>query len=435
MQMKKLTKKLGLMLMLLLFPFLLTACGSTEVPNYGGSSEESDKKPTIDVSLKQGQVSQSAGLLTVPVLLTNTGTNDTVVSSRNFTLTIQGHEFKPFKIPKSPADFHMGLSSSGIFNDTLSFYLGTTLTKKQLKLVHLSYKMDNGKEKQATQMSASLDQSQSKSSLVNNMTQIGDYYNNILDYMSQAKKARLQGQSPASLNDRFQDSNYDRFRMWVLVNKKDPQNIILQVYNQTNTDIAIPFSDIELFDNNGNELLVDPDYRNAYLCVPHGKFEVISVPLEGKPDMTSDPFKLRVRGRNSSNESYFATDKTYYPIETVITNAKDISKAFALESDQYVKGSIKWSKPVLNFKARSLSVTVELNDLFSLTSNRTKYSLVGIDKDGTDGDIEIPKDVEPTTVDNDDPTQINMKFGDLKVLKSYKHIELRYNKKTLLKIK
>ena len=422
---------------LLLAPLFLTACASEQAaPDFGGESE-SQKQKTVDVSLYSGQPSQSAGLLTLPVILKNTGTNSTVVASRNFTLKIQGHTFKPFKIDKTPADFHMNLSSGEVFNDTLAFYLGTTLTQKQLKKIQLTYEMDNGNIRDAKYMSPNFDQSNTRSDITQNMKSIGDYYSDIKDYIKQSKQARSQGQSPNSLNNQFQDPDYDKFRVWTLINKKDPKNIILQVYNQTNTDIAVPFSDIELVSNSGDELQVDPEYRNNYLCVPHGKFEVITVPLEGKPDMTDSPFNLYVKSSNSgsSSNNFFSTKNTYYPIESVITDASDISGAFTLAPNQYTKGSIQWSKPVLNFKDRTFSCTVELNDLFTLKADRTKYSLVGIDKDGTDGDEEIPKDVQPLRISSNNPTQIDMKFGSLKVLETYHHIELRYDGKEILKVK
>lgn len=432
-----LKKALKFSSVLLIAPILLTACASQQAaPDFGGESE-SEKQKTVDVNLYSGQPSQSAGLLTLPVILKNTGTNSTVVASQNFALKIQGHSFKPFKIDKTPADFHMNLSSGEVFNDTLSFYLGTTLNQKQLKKIQLTYEMDNGKIKDAKYMSANFDQSNTRSDITASMKPIGDYYSDIKNYIKQNRQARSQGQAETSLSSQFQDSDYDKFRVWTLINKKDPKNIILQVYNQTNTDIAVPFSDIELVSNSGNELQVDPQYRNNYLCVPHGKFEVITIPLESKPDMTDSPFNLYVKSSNSggSSNNFFSTKNTYYPIESVITNASDISGAFTLAPNQYAKGSIQWSKPVLNFKDRTFSCTVELNDLFTLKADRTKYSLVGIDKDGTDGDEEIPKDVQPLKVSSNSPTQIDMKFGSLKVLQTYHHIELRYDGKKILKIK
>lgn len=432
----KFNKKIIASFILLSAPMLLSACASQEAtPDVSGSDEH--QRPTVDVSLRQGQLSQSAGLITMPVLLRNTGTNSTVVSSRNFALHIQGHTFKPFSVPNTSADFHEQLDSGSTFNDSLSFYLGTNLTKKQLRLVHLTYTMDNGKTRKAATMNASFDQEKTKSALTTNMKQVGDYYTDIKQYMQQVHNAKQQGEDIPSLKDQFQDSDYDKFRMWVLINKKDPQNIILQAYNQTNTDIAIPFSDIELVNKTGDELQVDPAYRNYYLCLPHGKFEIITVPLEGKPSMTQAPFTMRLKQSDDSGTSsnFFSTKNSYYPIESVITDAKDISTAFSLTPNQYAKGSINWSKPVLNFKDRTFKCTVDLNDIFALRSERTKYSLVGIDKDGTDGDIEIPKDVEPTKVSSDSPTQINMKFGSLKVLKTYKNIELRYDNKKIMEVK
>lgn len=428
-------KKASFILMLMLVPLMLTGCGSSQSSQMVSEQDDSEgetKQKTVDVQFLRGQVSQSAGLLTMPVLLKDTGTNDTVVSSRNFTLTIQGHDFKPFKITNTPADFHENLSSSGVFEDTLSFYLGTKLTTKQLKLIKLIYTMDNGKKKIAKTMSASTDQSNTENSIVDSMTKIGDYYQDITKYIKDDNEN-------SSLEDEFNDADYDKFKMWVLVNKQDSKNIILQVYNQTNTDIAIPFSEIELVDKTGDEFQVDPDYRRNYLCIPHGKFEVITIPLEAKPNMAKAPFTMRVRpsqtSATGSNNNFISTKKSYYPIECVVTDAKDISKAFSLTPDQYVKNNITWSKPVLNFKDRTFKCTVQLSDLFFLRADRAKYSLVGIDDDGTEGDEEIPKDVQPLKVNSDSPTQIDMRFGNLKLLKTYKHIELRYNNKKLMKVK
>lgn len=53
---------------LLLAPLFLTACASEQAaPDFGGESE-SQKQKTVDVSLYSGQPSQSAGLLTLPVI-------------------------------------------------------------------------------------------------------------------------------------------------------------------------------------------------------------------------------------------------------------------------------------------------------------------------------------------------------------------------------
>ncbi|MCT7871400.1 MAG: hypothetical protein N4Q18_10445, partial [Lactobacillus crispatus] len=85
----KLKKKIITSLILLFSPLFLSACASQQTaPDVSGTDEQ--KQPTVDVSLRQGQLSQSAGLITMPVLLRNTGTNSTVVSSRNFALHIQG---------------------------------------------------------------------------------------------------------------------------------------------------------------------------------------------------------------------------------------------------------------------------------------------------------------------------------------------------------
>ena len=413
----------------------LTACKSKPAPQFSNDSDsgQQQQKKTVAMELARGKITQSAGIMTIPIVLKNTGTNSTVINSQNFTLKIQGYKFKPMKIPGEASDYHLDFDQGNVFNNTISFYLGKKLTSSQLKYVQLYYKLDNGKEVKATQLTNSTSQNELQASYNQKSTDIGTYYKNIKDYTQQVKKAEKTGEQPASLNNTFQDSNYDRFKMWCVVPNKDSSNVIIKVLNQTNTDIEIPFDDIELSDKENDETRISPSYRNYTLLIPHGKYAMVTVPLESKVSKAGEPFTVKVR---TNNADFFSTSDAIYPIETVFSeNGSDISKLFSLTPDEYIKSQISWSNPKLDIDGNTLDVTVQVKDYFALRFKPKRFTLIGYNDDGTIGDKEISIHASPTSVSTSDPTKITIRFKDLSLLRQYTHIELKYKNRSLLKVK
>lgn len=425
-------KKVTVIATVALTMLTLTGCGNSETPHLAGSGLGTQRKQkTVDMSLARGKISQSSGLMTIPVVLKNIGTNSTVISSKNFTLEIQGHKFKPFAVPDEASDYHQDFDSNRTWNNTLSFYLGTTLAKGQLKYVNLYYQMDNGKKIKAKILTTSTDQSDIRSTLNHDMKSLGNYYQGIIDFTTKAKVAEKEGNS-LDLKDCFSDQDYDKFKIWVVIPKSDPSNVIIKILNQTNTDVSIAFNDLELVDKNNDETRVSPSYRNYFLIVPHGKYSMISLPLESKLQISQKPFTTKVRTR----DSFFSTKEAIYPIETVIsTNGKNINTLFSLTPKEYLNGNIFWSKPVLDIPNNKLFVTVEINDYFALHANAKAFSLVGLNADKTVGEKEICYKVSPKKITNSDPTSMTLKFKDLSMLKNYPHIELKYQNTKIMQVK
>lgn len=425
-------KKSKLTVVLFLATVLLSGCANNKMPDLSNKNSSSkvdqDKQPTVAIALARGKILQSSGLITIPVVLKNIGSNSTVISSKNFTLEVQGHKFNTFNAPGEASDYHQDFDSNRIWNNTLSFYLGTTLTPKQLQHVKLFYQMDNGKEIQAKVLTTSTNQNNIRSNLNNHMKSIGTYYSDITSFVKKNKEGE-----DISLKDSFSDPDYDKFKTWIVVPKKDPHNIIIKVLNQSNTDISISFNNIELVDRNNVETRVAPSYRNYFLIIPHGKYAMASVPMESKLDVSRKPFSTKVR---ADDNDFFSTQDAIYPIETVISsNGKDINSLFSLTPKEYKKCNISWSKPVLDFENNKLSVTVELKDYFALHAKAKAFSLVGVNKDKTIGDKEYCCKLSPAKITKSDPTDMILSFKDLSLLKTYSNIELRYKNSKIMQIK
>lgn len=413
----------------------LTACKSKPAPQFSEDStpRQQQQKKTVAMELARGKITQSAGIMTIPIVLKNTGTNSTVINSQNFTLKIQDYKFKPMKIPGEASDYHLDFNQGNVFNNTISFYLGKKLKPNQLKYVQLYYKLDNGKEVKASQLTNSTNQNDLQASYNQKSTDIGTYYKNIKDYTKQVKETEKTGGQPSSLNNTFQDSNYDRLKMWCVVPTKDSSNVIIKVLNQTNTDIQIPFDDIELSDKDNDETRISPSYRNYTLLIPHGKYAMVTVPLESKVIKEGEPYTVKVRTNDSA---FFSTSGAIYPIETVFSESgTNVNELFSLTPDEYVKSQISWSAPKLDIDGNTLAVTVQVKDYFALHFKPQRFTLIGYNDDGTIGDKEISIQASPTSVSTSDPTKITIRFKDLSLLKQYTHIELKYKNRSLLKVK
>ena len=96
-------QKSKLTVVLFLATVLLSGCANNKMPdltNKNSSSKvDQEKQPTVAIALARGKILQSSGLITIPVVLKNIGSNSTVISSKNFTLEVQGHKFNTFNAP------------------------------------------------------------------------------------------------------------------------------------------------------------------------------------------------------------------------------------------------------------------------------------------------------------------------------------------------
>ncbi|QTQ40860.1 hypothetical protein [Lactobacillus taiwanensis] len=416
---------------------LLVGCASSapqRMPD-DSTAQTQSKKKTIALDLARGKISQSSGLMSIPVFIKNTGTNSTVINSQNFTLEIQGHKFKPLKITGESSDFHLDFDTGNTYNNTISFYLGTTLKKNELKYVKLYYTMDNGKKVKASVLSTETNQNDLKVSNAQNLTDIGTYYKDILSYTKKIKDATKNDNEIPSVRNTFSDPNYDRFKMWVVIPKKDSKNAVIKVLNQTSTDISIPFDNIEVSDKDNDETRVQASYRNYTLVVPHGKTAMITLPLENEIDSKNGPYTAKFRTKDT-NSSFFSTKDALYPVETVFSdNGNDISKLFTLTPDQYTSKQIEWSKPKLNFQDNTLTITAQLKDYFAMRFDPKNFNLVGYNSDSTIKDKELAIAASPKTIKSGDPVDIVIKFKDLSFLKDCSNIDLKYKQKLITKVR
>lgn len=428
----KLKKLIGTSAVLLSSLTLLTACGNKATQSIGQQqARNTNTQKAVQLDMWYGDMAQSQGIITMPVVINNAGTNNTVISSQNFTLVIDGHKFKTFQVEGEPSDFHTNLQSSGTWSNLISFYLGTDLTKKQLKQVRLEYDADNGTVVKSKYLSSS-DAPSKLQQISKTGTDVADYYSRVADYIKQSKNNLKNGNKPNSLSSQFQDGKYDQFKFWVLGSSKYSDVAIFKAINDTNTDMYLPLADIQLEDKDKNDIQVHPTYRSYIISIPHGKSITLGIPLETSLKASEVPYQVQLRSANGGNTAFTSTKGTFYPAAVVFNDSSDFSKAFMITPDQYPKESIAWRKP--NIKKNTLSVDVRLYDYFYIDSDKSKYSLVGLNNDGTIGDKEKPLEVTPTKITGAGDT-MKFKFDDLSVIKTYRKIALQYNGKTLFRIK
>lgn len=428
----KVKKLIGTFVVLLSSLALLTACGNKATQSVGQQqARNTSTQKAVQLDMWHGDMAQSQGIITMPVVINNAGTNNTVISSQNFTLVIEGHKFKTFQVEGEPADFHTNLQSTGTWSNLISFYLGTELNKKQLKQVRLEYDADNGSVVKSKYLSSS-DAPSKLQSISKTGTDLANYYSQIAEYIKQSKTNLKAGNKPNSLSSQFQDSKYDQFRFWVLGSSKFPNVAIFKAINNTNTDMYLPLADIQLEDKDKNDIQVHPTYRSYIISIPHGKTITLGIPLETDLKGSETPYQVQLRSANGSTTAFTSTKGTFYPATVVFNDSSDFSKAFMITPDQYPKENIAWKNPQI--KKNTLSVDVKLYDYFYINSDKSKYLLVGLNNDGTIGDKEKPLDISPTKITGTGG-MMKLKFDDLSVIKTYKRIALQYNGKTLFKIK
>ena len=108
----------------------LTACGkSNSVKEQNRSSSLSSQK-TLNVQLLRGKFEQCSGLISVPVVLKNTGTNRTLIDSNNFALHLGGKTYHPYEISGEASDFHINFASKNTYQNTITFNVGKQLSSK-----------------------------------------------------------------------------------------------------------------------------------------------------------------------------------------------------------------------------------------------------------------------------------------------------------------
>lgn len=429
--MKKYSSVLKISMFMVTASLLLTGCANkATMPSAQQKQVNQNQQQNVQLGIFMGDPAQDQNMITIPVIINNTGTNKTVISSQNFTLKIDGHKFKPLQIPGETSDFHNDLASNGCWQNTISFYVGTKLSNKLLQSVELSYLSDNGKQVKADYIKSADAPKQMQNVNFSGYTSVPDYYSNVADYITQSIQERKNGSPARSLKDQFKDSKYDKFRIWGTASSKYPDLIILKMANNTNTDMYLPLSSIELKDSDKNEIRVHPTYRNYSILLQHGKTINVAIPMESNLKKEESPYQLLFR--SSNNGSFETSNGTFNPAEFVFNDSKDLSNALEIEPDQYPKDGIKWKSPKLS--KDTLTVDAKLYDFYYINSEVGKYRIVGLNNDGTVGDSEKPLKVTPLKITGIG-AKMTFKFDDLSVIRSYKKIELQYNDKNLLKIK
>ena len=137
---------------ILLFGFLLlcvglVGCGKQKVTTTdqsSSSSTSSSSQPTLKITFGHGKFEQAAGLLSVPIVMQNDGSNRTLIDSNNFSLHLGNRSIKPYQLDDEASDFHLNFSEGNIYQNTLTFKINQRLTKSQLKDLKLTYLTDKG---------------------------------------------------------------------------------------------------------------------------------------------------------------------------------------------------------------------------------------------------------------------------------------------------
>lgn len=411
---------------------LLGGCSSatqtTLQSSDSSSSDASSQQEEKPVDLYYGIRQQAQGILTIPVYLVNNQDNDMDLSSQNFILKAYGHSFRPFQISGEASDFHDTLSSGSTYRNILSFYLGTDLTAKQLQQRVTLYYDNNGKIVKAEKMTVDAKQN-INSNTPDGSTDLASYYENTISYIKELKKDAKDGSSSSSIEDQFNDADYDKLYFWTIGSKYNKNKIYAKIVNKTNTDFYLNMSEIELINPNGNEIHVDSDYQDNYVVIPHGKTINTVIPLEANISKADSPYTVQFR--TDMDSSFFNTNSAFHPVEMVFSDSKTLQKAFTLSPDQYPSDALEWKNP--KFKKNSFSVDVSLKDYFVISANAEKFKLVGLNKDGTVGDSETPLSITPESITAN--ATIKMKFDDLTALKTYAHIVLKYGNTKMMTIR
>lgn len=239
------------------------------------------------------------------------------------------------------------------------------------------------------------------------------------------------------MKDTFQDPKYDRLRVWVAVpstGQNGSSNVVFKVYNQTNTDFILPYKDLELVTKGGDEVQINPSYRQYSLTIPHGKYVTVALPMETKITPNDGPYTLRLRSSNNSddNKSFTNTKKSFSPAEVKFSNQTRIDKLFVLPPSSYPQDQIKWANQAIS--GNSITATCVLSDYWGMYNDASSYQLVGSNDTGERKAI-IPQQVKPKVVNTTSPTKVMWKFKSLDSIMNYQHVTLQYEGRTVLQLK
>lgn len=425
---------------------LLVACGnqsSTSKSSSSSSQAQTSSQKALSVKLLHGKYEQCAGLISVPVIMKNAGTNSTLIDSNNFTLTINNKKYHPYQLGGEPADFHMNFNSSNIYQNTVTFDIHTHLINSDLKNIKLTYLNDQGKEVLAKPVSKNVNQNEIRPNITGvNPTDLGSYYKKAADYLKSNAKTKRENPKATlpTLEQQFQDSKYDQLRLWVAITgtgSQGGQNAVMKVLNDTKTDFIMHYGDIELVDKDSNEYQVNPAYRNYSVYLPHGKYTTLVVPFESQLTAAEKPYHVEVRQDQDGNNpegSFMSTKNTFNPAETIFSKEVTANTLFSVSPDKYPKGSIRWTNPQINQANNTITAVVKLQDYFNLDNRLTNYQLVS-SNDGGQKVVSSIRKVSPAFVDTTDSTKITWHVHGLSKALAYQHVALQSNGKTILQLK
>lgn len=412
-----------------LITVFISGCSSNKTMQAQQQSQPDDEtQKTVAIQVAKGEASQAGGLITYPIYFKNSGTNASVLNSQNLTLRIAGRSFKPYSESSAPSNYHIDFASGSSTLNLFSFYIGTTLSKAQLKKVKITYKNDSGIEILASNLASNVSQTLLSSTTVSGQYKdIGTYYNDINSYVKQAEDNNSQ---PSSLKDLYNDGDYDKFRIWISILDKQRKVIVLKATNQTNTNLTLPLSNIELSDKYGNEVQISPNYRDYTVYIPSKKDVSLILPFESSLSKKST-YELKVRASNTN--SFISTQNSLYPIKVAHSDYNSFDKAFVVSPLQMPKDSVEYGKANINMTENSIIIPVKLKDYFVLGLKKRSLKIIGMDNDKEyESELPVQKLSDPIITDS---TELKLYFKDLQTLQGSSHIELQYNGKDFLKIK
>lgn len=438
-------RKILLLCLVLSLVVILSGCGKQKVTtanqhNKQEQSDSSSSRPTLSLEFVHGEYQQAAGLISVPIVFENTGSNRTLIDSNNFTLIINGKKYHPYQENNEASDFHIDFSNNNVYQNTVTFNIKKRLTKSELKKVKLTYLTDKGNEVTAKKISKNVLLQDIRENVSGyNPTDIGTYYKQSISYLENAAEQKKKDPNAkiTSIEDHFNDKKYDQFHVWVAVpstGNVGSKVVVFKVLNDSNTDFNVSYGDLELVDKNGNEIQVAPSYRNFNIQFPHGKYTTVVVPMEATLKSRKQPYQVEVRADSSGNNptgSFFNTKKSFNPAEVKFSNEITSDSLFSLSPVQYPKDKIVWSDQKVDTASNTITAEVQLMDYFNLKNDN--YQLIGFNDDGQ-REIEGVK-AKPAYVATTDKTKITWKAKNLNSVMAYQHVQLQNYGKTVLNLK
>lgn len=438
-------RKILLLCLVLSLVVILSGCGKQKVTtanqhNKQEQSDSSSSRPTLSLEFVHGEYQQAAGLISVPIVFENTGSNRTLIDSNNFTLIVNGKKYHPYQENNEASDFHIDFSNNNVYQNTVTFNIKKRLTKSELKKVKLTYLTDKGNEVTAKKISKNVLLQDIRENVSGyNPTDIGTYYKQSISYLENAAEQKKKDPNAkiTSIEDRFNDKKYDQFHVWVAVpstGNVGSKVVVFKVLNDSNTDFNVSYGDLELVDKNGNEIQVAPSYRNFNIQFPHGKYTTVVVPMEATLKSRKQPYQVEVRADSSGNNptgSFFNTKRSFNPAEVKFSNEITSDSLFSLSPVQYPKDKIVWSDQKVDTASNTITAEVQLMDYFNLKNDN--YQLIGFNDDGQ-REIEGVK-AKPAYVATTDKTKITWKAKNLNSVMAYQHVQLQNYGKTVLNLK